>query len=216
MLYGMQKNGTMPAVLGTVHPVYGVPRPAMWVNLVVGLAFMWKFPGWDKLAAVISVATIISYLTGPVSAMTLRRTAANAHRPLRMPGLPLFACLAFVFSTELLYWAKWPLTGEIILLVVVALPIYFYYQQRNGWKDFGRQLAGASWLIGYMPTMAAVSWAGSAKFGGRDFIPYGWDLLVVAIIGLVFYLWGLRCGWATPEIVELFGSSPESMHRSRH
>jgi amino acid transporter len=206
MLYGMQKNGTMPAVLGTVHPVYGVPRPAMWVNLVVGLAFMWKFPGWDKLAAVISVATIISYLTGPISAMTLRRTAATAHRPLRMPGLPVFACLAFVFSTELLYWAKWPLTGEIILLVVVALPIYFYYQQRNGWKDFGRQLAGARWLIGYMPTMAAVSWAGSAKFGGHDFIPYGWDLLVVAIIGLIFYVWGLRCGWATPEIVELFPS----------
>src|SRR5262249_42533050 len=80
------------------------------------------------LAAVISVATIISYLTGPVSAMTLRRTAAELRRPLHMPGLPVLAWLAFVFSTALLYWAEWPLTGEIILLIIVALPVDVYFK----------------------------------------------------------------------------------------
>ena len=34
-------------------------------------------------------------------------------------------------SAELLYWAKWPLTGQIILLMVVALPVYFYYQAKH-------------------------------------------------------------------------------------
>ena len=121
--------------------MYGVPRPAMWFNLAVSFVFLFFFRGWGTLAAVISVATIISYLTGPVSAMTLRRTAPELHRPMRLPGLPMFACLAFVFSTELLYWAKWPLTGEIILLIVVALPVYFYYQAMAGWHDFARQLA---------------------------------------------------------------------------
>jgi amino acid transporter len=200
MIFGMQKNGTMPAKFGNVHPVWGVPRAAMWFNLAVSFVFLFFFRGWGTLAAVISVATIISYLTGPVSAMTLRRTAPELHRPLHMPALPLFACLAFVFSTELLYWARWPLTGEIILLVVVALPVYFYYQAQNQWRDFGRQLAGAWWLIAYLPTIAFVSWIGSAKFGGLDYIPYGWDLAVVAAVALVFYFWGLRCGWRTPDV----------------
>jgi amino acid transporter len=35
MIYGMQKNGYLPGVLGKLHPIYGVPRPAMFFNLVV-------------------------------------------------------------------------------------------------------------------------------------------------------------------------------------
>ncbi|MCK9366923.1 MAG: APC family permease [Metallibacterium scheffleri] len=200
MLVGMQRNGTLPAALGRVHARWGVPRPAMWLNLAVSYLFLFFFRGWGTLAAVISVATIISYLTGPVSAMTLRRTAPDLTRPLRIAALPLLAGVAFVMSTELLYWARWPLTGEIILLMVVALPVYFYYQARNGWRDFGRQLRGAWWLIAYLPTLALLSWLGSTQFGGKGYLPYGWDLLVVAVIGLVFYVWGVRSGWRTPAI----------------
>ena len=198
MIYGMERNGTLPKLFGRLHPRYGVPRPAMWLNLAVSFLFLFFFRGWGTLAAVISVATIISYLTGPVAVMTLRRTAPDLHRPFRLPGLSLIALIAFVFSTELLYWAKWPLTGEIILLMVVALPVYFYYQARSGWQDFGRHLRGAWWLIAYLPTVAALSWAGSAEFGGHGYLPYGWDLAVVAVVGIVFYFWGVRSGWRTP------------------
>jgi amino acid transporter len=200
MLYGMERNGTLPAILGRVHPKWGVPRPAMWVNLAVSFLFLFFFRGWGSLAAVISVATIISYLTGPVSVMTLRRTAPELSRPLRLSGLPLLAGVAFIMSTELLYWAKWPLTGEIILLMVVALPVYFYYQAKAGWHDFGRQMKGAWWLVCYLPTLAIVSWAGSTIFGGKGYLPYGWDLALVAVIGLAFYLWGVQSGWRTPSV----------------
>jgi amino acid transporter len=200
MLYGMERNGTLPRILGTVHPKYGVPRPAMWVNLVVAFMFLFVFRGWGTLAAVISVATIISYLTGPISVMTLRRTAPELHRPLRLKGLPLLAGAAFVFATELLYWARWPLTGQIILLMVVALPVYLYYQHKAKWHDFGRQMQGAWWLVAYLPTIAALSWAGSNTFGGRNYIPYGWDLVLVGIVGVGFYFWGLKCGWRTPSV----------------
>jgi hypothetical protein len=105
-----------------------------------------------------------------------------------------------VFSTELLYWAKWPLTGEIILLIVAALPVYFYYQAVAGWRDFGRQLAGAWWLIAYLPSIALLSYVGSTKFGGLGYLPYGWDLVVVACVGVIFYFWGLHCGWHTPDV----------------
>ena len=200
MIYGMERNGTLPRIFGSVHPKWGVPRPAMWLNLVVAFLFLFFFRGWDSLAAVISVATIISYLTGPVSVMTLRRTAPELHRPFRLVGLPILAGVAFIMSAELLYWAKWPLTGEIILLVVVALPVYFYYQAKSGWHDFGRQMKGAWWLAFYLIALAAVSKIGSPKFGGIGLIPYGWDLVVVAIIGLAFFLWGVNSGWRTPSV----------------
>jgi amino acid transporter len=200
MIFGMQRNGTLPRVLGKLHPVYGVPRPAMWLNLAVSFLFLFFFRGWGTLAAVISVATIISYMTGPVSAMTLRRTAATMHRPLRLAGLPVLAALAFIFATELLYWARWPLTGEIILLMVVALPVYLFYQAKTGWPDFARQLRAAWWLIVYLPTIALISWAGSAKFGGHDYLTWGVDLVVVAAVGLAFFMWGVKSGWQTPSV----------------
>jgi amino acid transporter len=200
MIYAMERNGQLPKIFGHIHPRFGIPRPAMWLNLVVSFIFLFFFRGWGTLAAVISVSTIISYLTGPVSVMTLRRTAPELKRPLRIVGLPLLAALAFIFATELLYWAKWPLTGEIILLMVIALPLYFYYTAKSGWDDFRRHLKGAWWLIVYLPVLAAVSWAGSKTFGGHDYIPYGVDLGVVAVIGVVFYFWGVASGWRTPMV----------------
>ena len=198
MIYGMERNGTLPAVLGRLHPIYGVPRPAMWFNLIVSFLFLFFFRGWGTLAAVISVALIISYLIGPVSALALRRTAESMHRPFRVAGLPVIAALGFIFATELLYCAEWPLTGEIILLVVIALPVYLFYQAKNGWADFARQLRASWWLIVYLPTIAIVSWAGSARFGGHDYLTWGWDLMVVAALGLIFFMWGAKSGWSTP------------------
>lgn len=200
MIYGMERNATLPAVLGWLHPVYGIPRPAMWFNLVVSFLFLFFFRGWGALMAVISVALVISYLIGPVSSLTLRRTAAVMPRPFRVAGLPVLAALAFTFATELLYWAQWPLTGEIILLIVIALPVYLFYQAKNRWVDFARQLRAAWWLILYLPSVALVSWAGSARFGGRDYLTWGWDLVVVASLGLIFFIWGVRSGWSTPAV----------------
>jgi amino acid transporter len=73
MLYGMERNGVLPKMFGRLHAVHGIPRMAMWFNLAVSFLFLFFFRGWGTLAAVISVATIVSYMAGPVSAMTLRR-----------------------------------------------------------------------------------------------------------------------------------------------
>ncbi len=142
MIYAMQRSGTAPEVFGRVHPRYGIPRPAMWFNLAVSFVFLFRFPGWGMLAAVISVATIITYLVVPISVMALRRTAPDLHRPLRVPGLQVLAPIAFVLATLMLFWARWPHTGEIMLLLIFPLPVYFYYQAKGNWRDFGRQLQG--------------------------------------------------------------------------
>ena len=61
-------------------------------------------------------------------------------------------------------------------------------------------MKGAWWFVTYLPTIAALSWGGSLTFGGRGYLPYGWDLVVVAVIGVLFYLWGVRSGWRTPSV----------------
>ncbi len=210
MIYAMQRNGTVPAVFGRIHPGSGIPRPAMWFNLAVSFLFLFFFRGWGKLAAVISVATIITYLIVPISVLVLRRTAPDVHRPLRVPGLTILAPIAFVLATLMLYWARWPYTGEIMLLLILPLPVYLYYQAQAGWAGFGRALRGAWWLIAYLGSVVALSWAGSTQFAGHGYIGYGWDQLCVALAALLFCYLGVRAGWRTPAVAEAEMAPPRA------
>jgi amino acid transporter len=210
MIYAMERSGTVPEVFGRVHPKYGIPRPAMWFNLAVSFIFLFRFRGWDKLAAVISVATIITYLVVPISVVVLRRTAPNLHRPLRVPGLTILAPMAFVLATLMLFWARWPHTGQIMLLLILPMPVYLYYQAKANWRDFGRQLRGAWWLFGYLVVITVLSWAGSKEFEGHDYIHYGWDQLCVALAAIAFYFWGLRSGWRTPSVIAVETNAAET------
>ncbi|BCF89807.1 APC family permease [Paraburkholderia largidicola] len=202
MIYAMERNNTMPKMFGTVHPLYGVPRPAMWFNLFVSFIFLFFFRGWSSLAAVISVATVISYLTGPISLMALRRAATDLERPLHIRGMSVIAPFAFVCASLILYWAKWPLTGEIILLMIVALPVFFYFQAKSGFGGFNQDLKAAWWLVAYLPVMAILSLIGSKQFGGMGVLPYGWDMLVVIVFSLIFYYWGVHTGYRTEYLNE--------------
>ncbi|AFQ49709.1 hypothetical protein GEM_3316 [Burkholderia cepacia GG4] len=174
----------------------------MWFNLGVSFVFMFFFRGWGTLAAVISVATVISFLTGPVSVMALRTHAADLPRPLRIAGMPIVAPFAFVCASLVLYWACWPLTGQIILLIVAALPIYLYYQSKSGWADFRAELRSAWWLLAYLPVMALLSLCGEQAFGGYGIIPDGWDLFAVVIVALAFYRRGVASGRRTTYLRE--------------
>jgi hypothetical protein len=103
----------------------------------------------------------------------------------------------------MLYWARWPHTGEIMLLLIVPLPLYLFGQARTGWRDFPRQLAGAWWMVAYFAVLVALSFVGSPQFGGLGWLSYGWDQACVAVMALVFYYWGRRSGWRTPALAAL-------------
>lgn len=199
MLCGLHKNGYMPEFIGKIHPFYHIPRGAMWMNLLVSFAFLLIFRGWGQLVAVISVSTIISYVTGPVAAVSLRKWGKEIKSPLRIKGLTIAAPLAFITISWVLYWARWPLTGEVILIMVIGLPIYFYYQHQDGWKKFKKEWVCGIWLICYLLTLALASWLGSRSFGGHGYLNTMQSMTVVSLLAIIFYYWGLRSSYVRIE-----------------
>ncbi|MTT32946.1 amino acid permease [Terrilactibacillus sp. BCM23-1] len=197
MIYGMERNGFFPPLFGQVNSKVGVPRAAMWFNLVVSFIFLFLFRGWGSLASVISVATLISYVTGPVCVMVFRHFGDKVKHPLQVKGMPIIAPIAFIAASMIYYWATWPLTGKVTFIIIIGLPLYFYYQAKENFKGFAKDLKAGVWLIAYLLFMIFISWIGSNKFGGLNVIPFGYDFGVIAIFGFVFYLWGIKSGWVT-------------------
>ncbi|MER7751623.1 APC family permease [Kitasatospora sp. NPDC097643] len=200
MIHGVQENGHLPKLFGKVDARTGIPRPALLLNLVVAFLFLAVFRGWGSLAEIVSVATVISYITGPVAVMALRRLAPDLPRPVRLRSMPVIAPVAMVFGSLVLYWARWPLTGKVILLMAAGLPIWAFYELRKPWAELRPHLVAGAWMVAYLFVMAGVSWAGSTDFGGRGYLPEGWDLLVVAALALAFYYWGVASAWANPSL----------------
>ncbi|GAA1979606.1 APC family permease [Kitasatospora viridis] len=203
MIHGVQENGHLPTIFGRVDPKTGVPRPALLLNLFIAFLFLAVFRGWGSLASIVSVATVISYVTGPVAVMALRRLAPELPRPVRLRAMPVIAPVAMVFGSLVLYWARWPLTGKVILLMAAGLPIWAWYELRKPWEVLKPHLKAGAWMIAYLLVMAGVSWAGSKAYGGRGYLPEPLDLVVVALLGLAFYYWGVRSAWANPSLAQV-------------
>ncbi|MDP4107383.1 MAG: amino acid:proton symporter, partial [Bacillota bacterium] len=58
------------------------------------------------------------------------------------------------------------------------------------------------WMLLYLGCMILISYIGSEKFGGKNIIPFGWDMLVIACLALGFYFWGVKSGIQTEYMDE--------------
>ncbi|MCP4181499.1 MAG: APC family permease [bacterium] len=192
MLFGMEKNKQMPKFIGKLHKKTRVPRAALWVNLGVSFIFLFVFRGWSNLATAITVAFVISFLVGPIGLSALRIKCPEMKRPFKLPFASVLSPIVFILCSLLMYWARWPMTGKVLLTMLAGMVFYFYYQHKTGWIDFRGQLRSAMWLIVYMGVMAIFSYIGGTDFGGLGLIPNGWGQLIVVLLALVFYYWGVK------------------------
>jgi amino acid transporter len=207
MLFGMQRNGYMPKAFGDLHPKYLIPRNAMWVCLIVGFLFLWIFRGWGNLANIISITNTLSYAAGPLAAAGLRYISPDWHSPCRIPGMKFIAPVAFIVISLILFWSRWPLTGEVVLVTFAGLIIYIYYQIKNQ-HHIVKHLKNGLWFIGYLLSMALLSWLGSKQFGGIGLIKGPYDQITVALTSVLFYYWSVRSAWITP-LMQAFRQNKE-------
>ncbi|MFI0904282.1 APC family permease [Streptomyces sioyaensis] len=195
MVTNLAETGFFPRKLAAVHPRYGTARPAMWLNLGFSVVLLLTVGrSWQALAGVVSAAMVISYLIGPIAVGVLRRTRPELPRPFRLPAAGVLCPVTFAFAACALYWSKWPETGKITLLTLVAAPVAALVLWRRGERRLLRQFAPAWWMIAFLVWTAAVSALGGEEFGGRDVLPGVLGTALIAVTAPVFYFWAVRSG----------------------
>ena len=190
VLRAMEKNGHIPKFLGKMNDKYNIPRVAIIFNAIISMLMVSLFRDWATLASVISTATLVAYLTGPTTVISLRKMAPKMHRPFRASMLRFMAPFSFVLASLAIYWAMWPTTAEVILIIILGLPIYFFYEYKTNWKNTKKQIGGSLWIIFYLILLAFLSFIGSKEFNGMNWIHYPYDFIVIAIVALIFYKLG--------------------------
>ncbi len=187
VLRAMEQNGHIPKFLGKMNEKYMIPRVAIIFNAIISMVMVSLFRDWGTLASVISTATLVAYLTGPTTVISLRKMAPKMHRAFRANLLKFMAPFSFVMASLAIYWAMWPTTAEVILIIILGLPIYFFYEYKMNWKNTKKQIGGSLWIILYLIVLAFLSFIGSKEFKGMNWIHYPYDFIVIIIIALIFY-----------------------------
>ncbi len=146
---------------------YHIPRAAIIFNAIISMIMVTLFRYLGTLAAVISTATLVAYLTGPTTVIALRKMGPTMTRPFRAKILKsngtIIICISFI-SYILGNVAN--NLAEVILIIILGLPIYFFYEYRMNWRNTKKQIGGSLWIIVYLIVLSILSFIGSKEFKG--------------------------------------------------
>ncbi|WP_241597452.1 APC family permease [Rosenbergiella epipactidis] len=200
VLFALARNGHLWKSAGEVDEKSGVPRGALWLALILSIA--WTLPSefqvWGGLIGAVTSATVFTYMPGPVTLTAFRTHLPGLHRPFRLPMAAILSPLSFVASTLLIYWSGWPVNEILIPIFIVAWVGYALLSRKS--LTYQQDIACSWWLLAYYIAMLTLSKIGT--FDGLNLLSTPMDMIIVTIVALICYYWGAKTSIAKPIIVE--------------
>ncbi len=190
MPYAMAKDNLFLKSMAKVNPRFGTPVIALVFASVLTGAVLVILTNFPAVALLASITTLVPYGSAALALLVLRRTDPTARRPYRMPAATWLTPAAFTLATILVYWASWPWTLVGVLLMLIAIPLYFLFTQPT-FRTVGRlaELGGVvgalvllgAWLI-YAPPVSTVFSGAGVYLNGLPVAPVlGSALLFIAV-----------------------------------
>ena len=130
VFYGMARDGFLPPVFARVNPRYRTPALCTIITGVVGAVIAALFP-LDILADLVSIGTLMAFISVCAAILVLRRTAPDKKRKFRTPYVWFTApagiatCGLMMFSLSNGTWAR------LVVWTAIGLVIYFSYSIRH-------------------------------------------------------------------------------------
>ncbi|WP_115701397.1 APC family permease [Legionella sainthelensi] len=177
ILYGMALNAHLPKIFLKVNR-HKIPYVTLYANLLVGMFSFLPFPGWQKLVAFLSSASILSYSIGPICLLAMRKLQPQTPRPFRLSGALICSHLAFYFCNLMLYWCGFSIIWKLDIALFIGILIYCVYHRQNSLDNS----SALYWFLFYMVTVFVVSYFGA--FGGIGILKFPFDLFTLLPISI--------------------------------
>ncbi|HET9499557.1 MAG TPA: APC family permease [Marmoricola sp.] len=193
--YAMARNGNAPEPLARTTS-RGVPMVSLVVTFLVGLVVFLPFPSWQQLVGFITSATVMSFASGPLVLVALRRQAPDQERPFRLPGGHVIPFLAFWASNMIVYWSGWDIVWKLMIAVLLGFVLLAISILMGNVHAPQLELpSGAAWLLPWLGGLTLVSWLGSFPEpfqGNLGALNFEWSVVAVLALSVVVYLLAYR------------------------
>jgi len=178
IVYGMALNHHLPKLFLKTNR-HNVPYVTLYVNFLVGIFSFLPFPGWQKLVAFLSSASILSYGIGPICLLAMRKLQPETPRPFRLSCSVLMSYIAFYLCNLMLFWCGFSILWKLDLALLIGLLISrIYHHQKPGVSNHALY-----WFIAYMTSLGVISYLGS--FGGIGALLFPMDILCILPLSIV-------------------------------
>ncbi len=172
ILYGMALNRHLPKAFLKVNR-HNIPYITLYANFLVGVFSFLPFPGWQKLVAFLSSASILSYGIGPICLLAMRKMQPNSPRPFKLWYATVLSHIAFYVCNLMLYWCGFTILWKLNVALLLGLSIYLIYHKKNPFSC-GLPLY---WFVTYMGSLLLISYLGS--FGGIGVLQFPTDIVLI-------------------------------------
>lgn len=196
--YAMGRNGNAPRSLAKVNQ-RGVPWVSVIVTFIAGTIFFLPFPGWQKLVGFVTSATVLSFGSGPLALIAMRKQLPRQARPFRLPAGNLVAYLGFLSSNLIVYWSGWETTWKLLVAVVIGYVILLLHELRYRATTPRLEFRSGLWVPVWLCGLAVISWLGeypalAEGAGNVGLLGFGWAILVLAVFsGLILWMATALC-----------------------
>lgn len=187
-VFALAKNGFMPKGLQKIDPKWGVPRRALAVNFIIALGMLILLPAWHSIMGLIGVLGSFTLAVASISVAVFRQSGITLQED-RIRGMGFIALFAFVVSALIMTWVPWHMLLVTIPFLLIGGAWYFitYFMQ----KQSVHEIQGGLWLVTYFIFIYVMGYLGS--FGSK-IIPAPLDSIIVAVVAIFLYYWGVKSG----------------------
>ncbi len=187
----VSRNGLFPGWVQTFSR-RKVPLRALILNAVVGFVILVTFRnGWQEILTFNAGAIVLSFAAGPVTLLALRYQLPDRARPFRLPAVRLIGSVAFIVVGLIVYWTGWNTLWRLSIPLAIGAALFAGRVARHPEARADLDLRPALWLGPYVLGLLAIAFAGNFG-GGRGWLPFGWDIVVVALFSLAVLPWAVR------------------------
>ncbi|MGC8601278.1 MAG: APC family permease [Thermoprotei archaeon] len=201
-LYGMAASGNLPSSFLSLNS-HSVPLWGTLLAFFIGLLFFVPFPTWYSISSFIVLTTVLTYVAGGPAMVTLRRTAADAKRPVKLPLAEVVGAIAMIASFLIIYWATFYIFWFAFALILGGLPIFLaYVAVRTYGSSFKRGITAAlaylvvlvlsTYYLIYVPIIAPTGWpfkSISITATATRLTDFALYLAIVAVVTVLSLFW---------------------------